>query len=436
MPNHLDHVARTLRLVAHKLDAAVSNVAVIKKIASKTKIGNYDLGQIIEALNQVDPGWSTEEAVVTTSISDVPSSISKEEAEVFAKKHGLTRASTLFGASIEVGFTSDSKYTEHGYTLSDNPKKAAEDFLPKMAAILAEFTKLFLRNVEVGKTPANPVLGQVYVSKVSKPEVVVQETMNNSFRALAFVQPTGVKRGVEGVKVHAPNGKVLALSDPTSPSLWTFVYKMTDAADKAKAFLEQGEGQKAVKELEVQKKIKQLGGGDIGTCAVCLNQQKLRGGTLVLHGYLRPGWGWIDGECDGTRYQPWEVSPEGLEAYVNKLENVYIPRQEAALANVDKISSVTAYVQQPSGHRYQLYTITDDGFVANNEYTFDRYSTPRNYPRLDVSAEDASAKGVLIAYRKKQRAKIEGNLQQMRATVVSSKERLASWKAQPLPGKG
>lgn len=41
-----------------------------------------------------------------------------------------------------------------------------------------------------------------------------------------------------------------------------------------------------------------------GVCQFCGNQQVVKDGVLVLHGYQRPGWGSIFGRCPGAGHQP------------------------------------------------------------------------------------------------------------------------------------
>lgn len=43
-----------------------------------------------------------------------------------------------------------------------------------------------------------------------------------------------------------------------------------------------------------------------GTCQACGGQQVVAGGGIVLHGYSRPGLGWIEGRCYGTHHAPAE----------------------------------------------------------------------------------------------------------------------------------
>jgi len=53
----------------------------------------------------------------------------------------------------------------------------------------------------------------------------------------------------------------------------------------------------------------------IGRCGVCEGDYKLLSGKLVHHGYRRPGYGSIVGDCFGVGYAPLEVSTEASEEY-------------------------------------------------------------------------------------------------------------------------
>ena len=54
-------------------------------------------------------------------------------------------------------------------------------------------------------------------------------------------------------------------------------------------------------------------------CQVCAKTQSVRNGTLVNHGYTRPGWGWIVGGCPGVHHRPFPET-DALEATVPHLE--------------------------------------------------------------------------------------------------------------------
>lgn len=54
----------------------------------------------------------------------------------------------------------------------------------------------------------------------------------------------------------------------------------------------------------------------VGTCPVCERQQKVTPhGAMVHHGFKRPGWGAIVGDCFGVGLLAYELSPKGCEEY-------------------------------------------------------------------------------------------------------------------------
>lgn len=58
----------------------------------------------------------------------------------------------------------------------------------------------------------------------------------------------------------------------------------------------------------------------LGTCPVCERQQRVTPKReMVHHGFRRPGWGAIVGDCFGVGYPPYELSSEGCVAYQRAL---------------------------------------------------------------------------------------------------------------------
>lgn len=60
----------------------------------------------------------------------------------------------------------------------------------------------------------------------------------------------------------------------------------------------------------------------IGNCPCCEGDFKLNGGKLVHHGYLRPGDGYIHGDCFSVGLTPHETSPDTAKAYLKALKNI------------------------------------------------------------------------------------------------------------------
>lgn len=72
----------------------------------------------------------------------------------------------------------------------------------------------------------------------------------------------------------------------------------------------------------------------IGTCPVCYGHHKLHKGVVVLHGYLRPGDGYIRGNCPGVGWQPFELSPDGTIAFIEVNLQPDLDRSEAFLSRL------------------------------------------------------------------------------------------------------
>ena len=61
--------------------------------------------------------------------------------------------------------------------------------------------------------------------------------------------------------------------------------------------------------------------GRDGECQICQHRQILDSrGNLVLHGYQRPGHGYIVGDCFGVGHPPWEVSSDALATWIERLK--------------------------------------------------------------------------------------------------------------------
>lgn len=63
----------------------------------------------------------------------------------------------------------------------------------------------------------------------------------------------------------------------------------------------------------------------LGTCPICFNTQVVKGAkgkeSMVLHGYTRPGYGYIEGNCPGYHKVAFERSPEATKDFIVSLKN-------------------------------------------------------------------------------------------------------------------
>lgn len=69
----------------------------------------------------------------------------------------------------------------------------------------------------------------------------------------------------------------------------------------------------------------------IGWCPVCERDVKVRDDRLVHHGYQRPGFGYIVGDCFGVGFRPYELSPEAAEQFLYRVVIPQIQRLEQQL---------------------------------------------------------------------------------------------------------
>lgn len=138
-------------------------------------------------------------------------------------------------------------------------------------------------------------------------------------------------RSVVAVVFTAPNGETRrAEKGPTER--WVTFYNVTP-------FLREQGAQKAISDLlglpthEEETAKRELYGvqysiENSGLCSCCFRLQKLdANGNLVHHGYERPGYGYIVGDCYGVGLKPLEVSCDGTKSF---LSEVLEPNAETA----------------------------------------------------------------------------------------------------------
>jgi hypothetical protein len=70
----------------------------------------------------------------------------------------------------------------------------------------------------------------------------------------------------------------------------------------------------------------------VGECQVCGHFQVVNNGHLVLHGYERPGCGYINGRCAGEEHVPFELSCEVAKDWLVTLKTFILPNNETRLA--------------------------------------------------------------------------------------------------------
>lgn len=107
---------------------------------------------------------------------------------------------------------------------------------------------------------------------------------------------------------------------------------------------------------------------NLGTCPCCFRQQKtLKGARMVVHGYTRPGYGWIQGTCfgangvGGVHYPRFEDSCEGTKVYKVELET-YLGRTQEYLGKLTS-GAVTSLA-----HTFEVKVRDENGKLVRDAY--------------------------------------------------------------------
>ncbi len=178
---------------------------------------------------------------------------------------------------------------------------------------------------EVTSLPEHPQLHHVYYMDVSD---LMEENGQKFFTYRAW-------QGRAGVRIKSPDGKTFDVqmgrdqfldSYPTNTGVLKWLREHTPFLKQINDRL----GTMPIEQEREEKKQKIPTRENTGTCPVCFNNIKLRPTArkardkampgITLHGYKRPGTGYIHGECFGIDYPPFELSAEGSHAFIAELD--------------------------------------------------------------------------------------------------------------------
>lgn len=449
-------VARTLRVSAGLLQGAHDGalLAVLKKVAKKTKMGEYDPVEVVEALKLLDPAWSIDAVTIAVPMGGY-GDLSDIGDDMLAK---IADDPTVFvrgGMGKDKPFTLSFRGDSHKHGTPETLEPLAEKLRGQITLVPGK---------KAPKAITKPEAGKLYAWKVEVSEDSYVGREGPTWDVLVH----GLMLGLDAWHIVAPGGVSLDLPvmptrrDPKprilkSPTLFTWLYKSTDAAAKAAeristpAFLEQ----------ETKNKARRLAGdkpGSIGSCPFCERHQKLNPKrahsghpTMVLHGYQRPGYGYAVGKCFGVGYPPYELSAAGCEAAVTALEKM-ITNQKANLAAATKATEFTRFVtispfRGGIGHdaTFRMMKLGLDGTMSPvDDKVLDR-TQMRKVEQMGPRAivlQGTDAKGVDPKDVKEAAAKVHADLVANAEHILTNMEddlarmqaKVKNWKLQPLPG--
>lgn len=161
------------------------------------------------------------------------------------------------------------------------------------------------------------------------------------------------------------------------------------------------------------------------TCQICERTCAVVGGKISTHGYSRPGWGFIVGECRGSRRLPWEVSCDAVGEWIAELRRL-LTNTEAALAAMPNratfaVEEPITYKDVTDKEREQHGIGTSKVKVALGKY----YRGGKLITRVvDVGPSDAR----FDAARAAEERRLLDLAERLREDISRQSRRLASWK--------
>lgn len=163
------------------------------------------------------------------------------------------------------------------------------------------------------------------------------------------------------------------------------------------------EAEKALKDLYVRDLT------NTGTCPVCGgNFKREAGGGIHHHGFERPGDGMLHGSCFGVGYQPWELSPQGAQDYLDK----------AILPHLASARDGLRHLQ--SGRVTKLY-----------DQKFKWEGSRQVRVSVDVTFESDAVRFTQLLKRAQDDA--EADIRRTEATAAGFEARIQAWRLDDLP---
>lgn len=163
----------------------------------------------------------------------------------------------------------------------------------------------------------------------------------------------------------------------------------------------------------------------LGFCPCCARDIKVRTGSLVHHGYERPGWGHIVGDCYGALRTPHETSDELAKEYLGVVEHS-LESTKTDLANLEAATELSVevfdkYVGRRASYKRVMVpkaTRPEGGFDWEND-------------REGALAAHKAVEAWERAYNSRKR-NLKSRITQLQREVERLTELVDTWKETPL----
>jgi hypothetical protein len=186
------------------------------------------------------------------------------------------------------------------------------------------------------------------------------------------------------------------------------------------------------------KKAKKSAGVGMCECQVCAAQVALVRGKTSLHGYSRPGFGFIVGSCRGAQELPFEVSCSILAKWIDEMRAMrataermlaHLPNRETFAVDVKKLLPGYTRVLDETGRDI---TAQANQYKEVYEWRKATRGVPSGYvmEREDVDASDPR----FSSAREAERSELTNRIHALTQEIERQSARLASWAPRPLHG--
>jgi len=187
---------------------------------------------------------------------------------------------------------------------------------------------------------------------------------------------------------------------------------------------------RCAKQLGVKPAAKVESGSPTGTCQCCFGTFKApKSVTLSLHGYERPGNGYIVGRCRGEGHVPFEVSCEQTKIWLQELKGIRDGMKERlAKLEVNAIEELVAWVD--TNERDRNYRHVKKAVVVKRGEEEKRnpfYPETDSFRYYKIPSFDALRKSTIN--------EVKGNISQVENDITFVAGKVDSWVATPWPKK-
>jgi len=377
-----DIVNQIRKLSADINDIPQTSKAILEKIRKWAVMG-LTPKQLLEVIPYFR-GWSFEKDIVPVQLDYIDRDFQKDfKKGVFLTSRGSTEESIYV-------YIYDREVKDDSWKVNVSPERAKiieERDQEEKEAI--ETSYKILSRAYVHELPDKIKKGTYYATYLSRLTYSKRNTGFDSTSGDVYGFETVLYRGAIGFRIRLPNGKSFAHSE--MQKIWWWLKDNSQMKDEAAEIL----GVSA--HIPADQRTRE----NTGTCSICNMNMKLKIAdppVMVLHGFQRPGIGYVIGDCPGVGWPPYEISAAGCKNY----KDTYL---------IPTLEGTEKYLADLNSGRIDSLHLKDSSrtiLVHKGEHKWDK------------------AYKMVIA-------QTEGQIQQLKSDIRIMEKRVSGWTPKPLP---